>query len=162
MLASSALTARPDESSNSSWQHWLDLERYTQGMRRQGAECSFYRAVLALRQGEKRGHVACQQHIDAARLALYEEVASLVSESYSRAYGGVLQLQRLAELEEVIASPPRSLPPCTDSRLAASISPPFARTPGGSRLASALTECLLSRLAIAGARSSRLARGNAA
>ena len=92
-----ALHARTDSAAST---RWLDVERYTDGMRRQSAERSFYKAVIELRSG---GHERCQQHIDAARAALYEEVASLVSESYSRAYVSVLKLQRLAELEEVLA-----------------------------------------------------------
>ena len=39
-----------------------------------------------------------ERHIDDARRILYLDVASLVSESYSRAYESVLKLQRLAEI----------------------------------------------------------------
>ena len=56
--------------------------------------------MVALTRSE---HAACQAHIDAARGFLYDEVAALVAESYSRAYVVVCKLQRLAELEEVLA-----------------------------------------------------------
>ena len=62
-------------------------------------DVDFYRAVLAVRKGDverARGHVA------AARDALGAELAALVTESYDRSYGGMVRVQQLTELEEVI------------------------------------------------------------
>ena len=62
-------------------------------------DVDFFRAVLAVRKGDverARGHAA------AARDALGAELAALVTESYDRSYGGMVRVQQLTELEEVI------------------------------------------------------------
>jgi FKBP12-rapamycin complex-associated protein len=58
-----------------------------------------YRAVLALRRGDLLGS---RQHVEAAREVLATELAALVGESYERAYSGLVCVQQLTELEEVI------------------------------------------------------------
>ena len=60
----------------------------------------FYRAVLAVRCGD---HVTARRHVEAARELLATELAALVGESYERAYGGMVRVQQLSELEEVMA-----------------------------------------------------------
>ena len=46
---------------------------------------------------------AARAHIDCTRHLLDTELFALVGESYNRAYRVVVQVQQLAELEEVIA-----------------------------------------------------------
>ena len=62
-------------------------------MQAEAADTCCYRAVLALHAGALGRAQAC---IDEARRALYEEIAALVAESYSRAYSKVVQLQVIA------------------------------------------------------------------
>lgn len=59
----------------------------------------FYRAVLAVRSGS---FDAARLHVEAAREALASELATLASESYERAYGGMVRAQQLTELDEVM------------------------------------------------------------
>ena len=62
-------------------------------------DVDFYRAVLAVRRGDVE---RARAHIAAARDALGAELAALVTESYDRSYGGMIRVQQLTELEEVI------------------------------------------------------------
>ena len=59
-----------------------------------------YRAVLAMRKGDL---ALSRRHVEAARELLATELAALVGESYERAYSGLVRVQQLTELEEVIA-----------------------------------------------------------
>ena len=79
--------------------HFQDMNRYVDGMRPGAANTFTYKAILKVHQGELQG---CQSYIDDARRVLYDEIAALVAESYSRAYAKVVQLQALSELEEVL------------------------------------------------------------
>jgi len=62
-------------------------------------DVDFFRAVLAVHRGDPD---AARVHIAAAREALGTELAALVTESYDRSYGGMIRVQQLTELEEVI------------------------------------------------------------
>jgi FKBP12-rapamycin complex-associated protein len=62
-------------------------------------DVDFFRAVLAVHRGETD---AARTHIASARDALGAELAALVTESYDRSYGGMIRVQQLTELEEVI------------------------------------------------------------
>ena len=44
----------------------------------------------------------CAVHVDKARELLGTELAALVGESYERAYGDMVRVQQLTELEEVM------------------------------------------------------------
>lgn len=59
----------------------------------------FYRAILAVRCGN---FDAARLHVEAAREALASELATLASESYERAYSGMVRAQQLTELDEVM------------------------------------------------------------
>lgn len=59
----------------------------------------FFRAVLAVRRGDTE---EARVHIATARDALGADLAALVTESYDRSYGGMVCVQQLTELEEVI------------------------------------------------------------
>ena len=79
-------------------------------------DTSFYKAVLCIHRNNFRD---AQLHIDNARKFLYNELAALISESYSRAYDHIIQCQKLCELEvpptqEVLL---RNSNPCTWPRL---------------------------------------------
>ena len=63
------------------------------------ADVEFFRAVLATRRGD--AEEACAR-IRAAREHLGAALAAQVTESYERSYGGMVRVQQLAELEEVL------------------------------------------------------------
>ncbi|KAK9806197.1 hypothetical protein WJX72_004970 [[Myrmecia] bisecta] len=60
---------------------------------------AFLTAVLAVRRGE---YPTAKVAVDRARELLGTELAALVGESYDRAYGDMVRVQQLTELEEVI------------------------------------------------------------
>lgn len=62
-------------------------------------DSSFYRAVLAIRDGEFE---IAQSLIDETRDLLDTELTAMAGESYERAYGAMVCVQMLSELEEVI------------------------------------------------------------
>eukprot|EP00667_Euglena_gracilis_P000062 EG_transcript_62 len=62
-------------------------------------DSAFYKAVLCV---HRQDYQAAQAQIAAARGLLYNEVAALLTESYSRAYDHIVQCQKLTELEEVM------------------------------------------------------------
>ena len=62
-------------------------------------DVDFFRAILAVHRGDVDD---AREHIAAARDALGAELAALVTESYDRSYGGMIRVQQLTELEEVI------------------------------------------------------------
>ena len=63
------------------------------------ADVEFFRAVLATRRGDQE---EARARIRAAREHLGKELAALVTESYDRSYGGMVRVQQLTELEEVL------------------------------------------------------------
>ncbi|ACO68161.1 target of rapamycin kinase [Micromonas commoda] len=62
-------------------------------------DVDFFRAILAVHRGDVD---EAREHIASARDALGAELAALVTESYDRSYGGMIRVQQLTELEEVI------------------------------------------------------------
>ncbi|CAN6544525.1 unnamed protein product [Malus baccata var. baccata] len=60
---------------------------------------TFFRAVLLVRRGK---YDEARQYVERARKCLATELAALVLESYERAYGNMVRVQQLSELEEVI------------------------------------------------------------
>ncbi|EOD03942.1 putative target of rapamycin protein [Emiliania huxleyi CCMP1516] len=89
--------------------HWAALGRHAALLPARSFDGAFSRAVLALHGGDWSG---AQAYIDAARGVIDAEVTGLVGESYARAYNGMVRLQRLSELEEVLlnATSPTTLP----------------------------------------------------
>jgi FKBP12-rapamycin complex-associated protein len=78
---------------------WDAMEEYVQMIREDTVEGSFYRAVTAVQQNR---FPQAKEFISVARDVLDTELTALVGESYNRAYGALIQVQLLAELEEVI------------------------------------------------------------
>ncbi|KAJ0103473.1 hypothetical protein Patl1_04058 [Pistacia atlantica] len=60
---------------------------------------TFFRAVLLVRRGK---YDEAREYVERARKCLATELASLVLESYERAYSNMVCVQQLSELEEVI------------------------------------------------------------
>ncbi|XP_060962602.1 serine/threonine-protein kinase TOR-like [Cannabis sativa] len=60
---------------------------------------TFFRAVLLFRRGK---YDEAREYVERARKCLATELATLVSESYERAYTNMVRVQQLSELEEVI------------------------------------------------------------
>jgi FKBP12-rapamycin complex-associated protein len=73
-----------------------DEERGAIGL---ATDVDFFRAILCVRRGSMD---EAREHIASARDALGAELAALVTESYDRSYGGMIRVQQLTELEEVI------------------------------------------------------------
>ncbi|ELU01654.1 hypothetical protein CAPTEDRAFT_155489 [Capitella teleta] len=79
--------------------HWDTMEEYACMIPRDSYDGAFYRAVLALHMDQFQ---LAQQCIDKARDILDTELTAMAGESYSRAYGAMVNVQMLSELEEVI------------------------------------------------------------
>ncbi|KAL3228149.1 hypothetical protein MRX96_004063 [Rhipicephalus microplus] len=78
---------------------WDTMEEYVQVIPRDTTDSAFHQAVLAV---HKENFPGAQQFIDKARDLIDTDLTAMVGESYSRAYGAMVQVQMLAELEEVI------------------------------------------------------------
>ena len=78
---------------------WDHMDNYLSSLKRNSPDRSFFGAILALHRNQFREAVAC---IEQAREGLDTELSALVSESYNRAYGVIVRVQMLAELEELI------------------------------------------------------------
>lgn len=87
---------------SSAWHmgQWGEMAGYVEGLdAERDATGAFLKAVLGVR-GED--YAAARVHVDRARELLGTELAALVGESYERAYGDIVRIQQLTELEEVI------------------------------------------------------------
>eukprot|EP00742_Colponemidia_sp_Colp-10_P007030 GILJ01007544.1.p1 GENE.GILJ01007544.1~~GILJ01007544.1.p1 ORF type:complete len:2402 (-),score=355.14 GILJ01007544.1:281-6541(-) len=78
---------------------WDLMEDYVSAMEEDRVDGSFFRSVLAI---YKDDYEVCQTYINRCRELLDTELTALVGESYNRAYRVVVQVQQLAELEEII------------------------------------------------------------
>jgi len=78
---------------------WKSMEEYTCMIPRETLDGAFYRAVFALHQGNFSRASSC---IESARDLLDTELTAMVGESYNRAYGAMVTVQMLSELEEII------------------------------------------------------------
>nr|QGN03465.1 target of rapamycin [Ixodes ricinus] len=78
---------------------WETMEEYVTVIPRETTDSAFHQAVLAV---HKENFQVAQQFIDKARDLIDTDLTAMVGESYSRAYGAMVQVQMLAELEEVI------------------------------------------------------------
>ena len=80
-------------------QQWGSMARYVAAMRPDTVETAFFKAVMAThdaRLSEARAHIIAAQQL------LQSELTALVGESYHRAYRATVQVQQLAELEEIL------------------------------------------------------------
>lgn len=79
--------------------HWDSMERYVKVIPRDTQDGAFYRAILSI---HKEQYDEAQHFINTARDLLDTELTAMAGESYQRAYGAMVVVQMLAELEEVI------------------------------------------------------------
>lgn len=79
--------------------NWESMDRYVNCVPRDTQDGAFYRAVLAV---HREQYDTALQLIDSARDLLDTELTAMAGESYQRAYGAMVSVQMLAELEEVI------------------------------------------------------------
>lgn len=84
-----------------SWgqQNFEKMSEYVKCIPEDSQDGSFYRAVLSIHNGDFE---TGQRLIDDTRLLLDTELTAMAGESYERAYGAMVCVQMLAELEEVI------------------------------------------------------------
>ncbi|KAH8262146.1 hypothetical protein KR038_003117 [Drosophila bunnanda] len=80
-------------------QDWEAMREYVRCIPEDTQDGSFYRAVLAVHHDDFE---TAQRLIDETRDLLDTELTSMAGESYERAYGAMVCVQMLAELEEVI------------------------------------------------------------
>ncbi|KAL2355347.1 TOR1 phosphatidylinositol 3-kinase [Cryomyces antarcticus] len=78
---------------------WELMDNYLSVMRPQSPDRSFFGAILSLHRNQFDD---AQLHIERARDGLDTELSALLGESYTRAYGVIVRVQMLAELEEII------------------------------------------------------------
>ncbi len=85
----------------SSWamKDWERFSRLVKAMEGSSVKTSFFHAVLAI---HERDFERCELHIDVARRLLENQFTSLLMESYNRAYSGMVTIQLLSELEEIM------------------------------------------------------------
>lgn len=78
---------------------WELMDNYLEAMKSTSTDRSWFSAILALH----RDHFdQASLHIEKARNDLDKELYAMLNESYTRAYGVVVRVQMLAELEEII------------------------------------------------------------
>lgn len=78
---------------------WEMMDNYLDAMKSQSPDRSFFGAILSIQRNQFDRAAA---HIEKAREGLDTELSALLGESYNRAYGVVVRVQMLAELEEII------------------------------------------------------------
>lgn len=78
---------------------WELMDNYLEAMKSQSPDRSFFGAILAIHRNQFQ---RASDYIEKAREALDTELTALLGESYNRAYGVVVRVQMLAELEEII------------------------------------------------------------
>ncbi|KAH1016334.1 serine/threonine-protein kinase Tor isoform X2 [Dendroctonus ponderosae] len=79
--------------------NYESMERYVKVIPQNTQDGSFYRAILAI---HKEQYKIAQDFIDRARDMIDTELTAMAGESYQRAYGAMVQVQMLSELEEVM------------------------------------------------------------
>ena len=78
---------------------WDLMDNYLNVMKPNSPDRSFFGAILSLHRDQFDDATV---HIERARDGLDTELSALLGESYNRAYGTVVRVQMLAELEEII------------------------------------------------------------
>nr|ALE20544.1 mTOR [Leptinotarsa decemlineata] len=79
--------------------NWKSMERYVNIIPEDSQDGAFYRAILAIHKEQYR---VAQDYIYMTRDMLDTELTAMAGESYQRAYGAMVQVQMLSELEEVM------------------------------------------------------------
>ena len=79
---------------------WEHMDGYLSVMKQHSPDRSFFGAILAIHRNQFDDAMKC---IERARAGLDTELSALLNESYTRAYGVVVRVQMLAELEEIVA-----------------------------------------------------------
>ncbi|CAG9812455.1 unnamed protein product [Phaedon cochleariae] len=79
--------------------NWESMERYVAIIPQDSQDGAFYRAILAIHKEQYR---VAQDYIYIARDMLDTELTAMAGESYQRAYGAMVHVQMLSELEEVM------------------------------------------------------------
>ncbi|KAG9508887.1 Serine/threonine-protein kinase mTOR, partial [Fragariocoptes setiger] len=79
---------------------WDGMTRFTSAIKDNTVDSAFYKAVLAVHRDQ---FDEAMQLIDVARTSIDTDLTAMAGESKSRAYGAMVQVMMLAELEEVIA-----------------------------------------------------------
>ena len=78
---------------------WELMDNYLEAMKSTSTDRSWFSAILSIH----RNHFEqASVHIEKARDDLDKELYAMLNESYTRAYGVVVRVQMLAELEEII------------------------------------------------------------
>ncbi|QPG75762.1 hypothetical protein FOA43_003122 [Brettanomyces nanus] len=90
---------------------WEKMGTYISVMKHESPDRAFFNAVLLL---HNNNFEDAASQISKSRDLLVTEITALVSESYNRAYGVVVRVQMLAELEEIITY--KKLPPGSEKR----------------------------------------------
>ncbi|KAK3724196.1 phosphatidylinositol kinase-related protein kinase tor1 [Vermiconidia calcicola] len=80
--------------------HWEVMDTYLNVMKPHSPDRSFFGAILSIHRNQFED---AHTHIMKAREGLDAELSALLGESYSRAYGVIVRVQMLAELEEIIS-----------------------------------------------------------
>ena len=78
---------------------WESMEKHVALIPKDTQDGAFYRAVLAIHDEQ---YDLAHRLIDSARDLLDTELTAMAGESYQRAYNAMVEVQKLAELEEVI------------------------------------------------------------
>ena len=79
---------------------WELMDNYLDAMKAQSPDRSFFGAILSIQRDQ---YQRASEYIEKAREGLDTELSALLGESYTRAYGVVVRVQMLAELEEIIS-----------------------------------------------------------
>lgn len=91
---------------------WERMDTYISVMKKDSPDKAFFNAILSL---HNNNFNEATIQINKARDLLATEVTALVSESYNRAYGVIVRVQMLAELEEIIKY--KCLPQGSETRI---------------------------------------------
>ena len=78
---------------------WELMDNYLSVMKQHSPDRSFFGAILSIHRNQFE---EANAHITKARDGLDTELSALLGESYTRAYGVIVRVQMLAELEEII------------------------------------------------------------
>ena len=78
---------------------WERMDTYLEGMKPHSIDRAWFTAILSIHRNQFEQAAV---HIEKARDGLDTELCALLGESYNRAYGTVVRVQMLAELEEII------------------------------------------------------------
>jgi serine/threonine-protein kinase mTOR len=93
---------------------WEVMDTYLNVMKPASPDRSFFGAILAIHRNQfEEAH----GHITKARDGLDTELSALLGESYTRAYGVIVRVQMLAELEEIITYKQHSNDPEKQARM---------------------------------------------